>query len=226
MPPLANAAGLLETVTSEADASKRWLTTRAAVKASLLIGDTTKDALIDLLIPRVSALIAKECFLARDNAGGVASFARETLRATWFPTLGERGPVLALPWRVPVTEIVGVTRDDEALGEGEYRLVSAVPGRLQFLFDGRPACWSGQKIAAEFKAGFSLPGDVPADLEAATIEQVKAMLMATDRDPAIRSVNSPDIGAESYALPGGDTFKGMLMPQVVDAISAYRDPLP
>jgi hypothetical protein len=224
--PVANAAGLLETLTPEADAAKRWLTTRAAVKAALLLADTTKDALIDVLIPRVSALIARDCFLARDNAGGVAAFAQETLRATWFPTAAPRGTELALPWRVPVTEIVSVTRDGNALDPAEYRLVSAIPGRLQFLIDGKPACWSGLQLVVTFKAGFGLPGASPPDLEAACIEQVKAMLMAATRDPAIRSVNAPDIGAESYSLPGGDTFKGMLMPQVVDAIGAWRNPLP
>lgn len=226
MPPLANAAGLLESVTAEADATKRWLTTRVAVKAALLIGDTTKDTLIDSLISRVSGLIANECALARDNAGGIASFAQETLRATWFPTRHSRGALLTLPWRVPCTQIISVTVDDEALDPGEYRLVATVPGRLQFLCDGDPAAWSGSKIVGQFKAGFALPASVPPELETACIEQVKAMLMAADRDPSIRSVNSPDIGAESYALPGGDTFKGLLLPQVVDAISAYRDPLP
>lgn len=228
MAPLANAAGLLETVTPQDEATKRWLTTRVNVKAALLILDTSRDTLIDTLISRASALIADACGLAADAQGGVASFAREDLRATWFPSCWNRGPVLALPWRLPVSEIISVLVDGEARSPGEYRLLAAKPGRLQFLSDGLPACWSWAKIVVTFKAGWDLPANVPADLELAAIEQVRAMVHAASRDPAVRSASVADVGSASYALPGGDTFGGVLLPQVVDILSigGYRNPMP
>lgn len=222
----------LRTTVAESDATKRWLTTRANVKAALQITDTASDTLIDVLIPRASSLIVAECALAADKAQSVVSFALETLEATWLASACRRGPELVLPWRVPVTELTTLVEDGTTLVlDTDHRLVGAKPGRILRLdSDGNASRWSSAKIVLTFKAGFSLPAGVPLDLEAACIEQVKAMLMAAGRDPAIRSESTPDVGMVTYSRAGGDTLGALtapyLSPEVRDMIAPWRNPLP
>ena len=78
-------ADLLETTTAAASSTAaRNLTTTANVKAALKITDSASDTLIDALIPRATQLIVDGCRLARDAAGAIPTFGRETLRATWY----------------------------------------------------------------------------------------------------------------------------------------------
>lgn len=230
MSRLAATADLLATTTPVASSGARWLTARVNVKAAMGITVTDHDALIDLLIPQASALIVGGCGLAVDKAGSIASFGLETLVATYRERGLDRGEVLTLPWRVPVASVTTLTEDGVALtaAAGDWELVSTKPGKLRRLTDGSPTWWSSAAIVVTFTAGWSLPGGVPPDMEAAAIEQVRAMLHAAKRDPAVRSENVPDFAAVSYSLPGGDTFKGVLLPQVTAALSAagYLNPMP
>lgn len=227
MPRVNNVADILTTTTAESTAANRWLTSRDAVKTALGITVTTYNSLIDTLIPRASAMIAAECGLARDNAACVAAFAAETLEATYLDSCLRRGSTLSLPWRVPVTSIVSVTEDGTTLtATTDYRLVSVIPGRLLRVSDSVPIEWSWGEIVVRFVAGFALPTGAPEVLSAACIEQVKYMLHASSRDSAIRSESKPDVGAVSYSLPGGDMFKGALLPQVQAMIAPYQDPMP
>lgn len=227
MPRVNNVADILATITAEDTAADRWLTSRDNVKTALGITSTTHNSLIDTLIPRASALIAAECGLARDNAARVAAFASETLEATYLDSCLRRGKLLALPWRVPVTSIVTVTEDGEPLtANTDYRLVSVIPGRLLRVSDSVPIEWSWGEIVVRFVAGFALPSGAPEVLSAACIEQVKYMFHATSRDPAIRSEGKPDVGTVSYSVPGGDMFKGALLPHVQAMIAPYQDPMP
>ncbi len=64
-------------------------------------------------------------------------------------------------------------------------------------------------------------------LEGAAIEQLRGAVFGADRDPTIRSTNSPDIGAESYSVPGGDVMgNSVLYPQVRDMLASWRNPIP
>lgn len=229
MPRMADTADLLAT-TSAANAAGRWLTTRTNVKAAMRITTTDYDTLIDLLIPQASALIVGGCGLETDKAGSIASFGLETLVATYRDCGSDRGEVLTLPWRVPVASITTLTEDGVALtaAAGDFELVSTKPGKLRRLDDGSPTWWSSAAIVVTFTAGWSLPGSVPPDMEAAAIEQVRAMVFSADRDPAIRSESVPDLASKSYALPGGDTFKGVILPQVLANLAAagYVNPMP
>lgn len=221
MSRLANTADLLATTAAVASSGARWLTTRTNVKAAMRITNTDYDTLIDLLIPQASALIVGGCGLAVDKAGSIPSFGLETLVATYRERGLDRGEALTLPWRVPVASITSIVEDGSTLVAGtDYELVSVRPGKIRRLTDGSPTWWSSAAIVVTFTAGWSLPGSVPPDMEAAAIEQVRAMVHAADRDPAIRSENTPDVAAVSYALPGGDTFKGVLLPQVLANLSA------
>ena len=56
------------------------------------------------------------------------------------------------------------------------------------------------------------------------IEQVKMKYLATDRDPALRSENTPDVWSGSYAVAGGDSIGSSgLLPQVEAALAPYKN---
>ena len=80
-----------------------------------------------------------------------------------------------------------------------------------------------------FKAGFdvttSLATNIDPVIETAAIEQIKAMLYAANRDPALRSENVPDVAAVSWSVPGGDVMgTDVLLPTVRDMLSDWRKP--
>jgi hypothetical protein len=229
-------ADLLETVTPAASTTAaRDLTTATSVKTALKITDTASDALIAALITRASALIVDYCRLARDAAGSVPAFGRETLRATWYiEKYGARcrGTDLVLPWRAPVYSVDSVVEDGTTLTVAtDYILLGAKGGVLRRLSSDAPIEWSENKIVVTWKAGMSttstLAANVDASLEAAAIEQVKTMLFGASRDPSIRSENLADVGAVSYSVPGGDVMgASVLMPSVRDMLAPWRNPAP
>ena len=227
-------ADLLDTTTAATDdATNRNLTALATVKTALKIANTDSDTLISALVPRATALIVAGCRLARDAAGAKPTFARETLRATWHSEpIFNRGSELYLPWRVPVFSIDSVVEADTTLTVStDYLLMGSTPGRLRRVSSDAPIEWSTGKIVVTFKAGFSvatsLATNIDAAIEAAAIEQIKAMLFAADRDPTIRSENVPDIAAVSYSVPGGDVMGAhVLLPAVRDMLAPWRNPAP
>ncbi len=84
-------------------------------------------------------------------------------------------------------------------------------------------CWSTGKIVVSYTAGWSLPTDVPAELEGQVIEQVKMKYLATDRDPALRSENTPDVWSGSYAVAGGDSIgESGLLKSLEGALSPFK----
>lgn len=227
-------ADLLQTTTPAADdATNRNLVSRATVKTALNISNTDSDALIDALLPRVSALIVAGCRLARDGAGSKPTFARETLTATWHAdSYMLRGSELILPWRVPVYSIDSVVEDTTTLTvTTDYLLAGSKPGRLRRVSSEVPVEWSTAKIVVVYKAGFSvttsLATNIDPTIEAAAIEQIKGMLFAADRDPAIRSESSPDLASVSYSVTGGDVMgASVLLPAVRDMLAPWRNPAP
>jgi hypothetical protein len=87
-----------------------------------------------------------------------------------------------------------------------------------------PKLWSGSKIVVAYTAGWSLPDGVPADIEGPVIEQVKLAYLATDRDPALKSDSTSDVGAETYALPGSDNIgESGLLKSLEEALSDFCD---
>jgi hypothetical protein len=94
---------------------------------------------------------------------------------------------------------------------------------LERMADDTLVCWSTGKIVVSWTAGWSLPAEVPAELEGQVIEQVKMKYLATDRDPALRSENTPDVWSGSYAVAGGDSIgESGLLRSLEVALSPYR----
>lgn len=222
----------LETPTPAATTTAaRDLTTTANVKTQLGISGSTDDTLIGQLITRATELAGSFCRLARDAAGNRPTFGKETLRATYDPngdSRRPREPVIYLPWRLPITSITSITEDGVTLSGSDFRLTGG-GGALMRLSGDTPCAWSDGKIVATFEAGFASPAAsaVWPDIEAAIIEQVRAMYYARKRDPSIRSEAVPDVYQASYSQPGGDIMAASpLLPQVEGALQPYRNPGP
>lgn len=220
-------ANLFEVVTPVATVALRRLTSAANVRAVLFESDTADDTLIGTIIDRVSARFAWYCGLARDAAGTPPTFGRETLRATFdsvsdYCAADERE--LKLPWRVPVTTISSVTEDGVAVSSGEYR---SKPGSFleRLDGDGNPSYWSPGKIVVQFIAGWDLSSvaNVPPEVEAAAIEQVKLEYLAADRDPAIASEAVPEVYSARFNVAGSESVsKSGLLFSAEAALTAYR----
>lgn len=228
-------ADLLETTSAAGSGDAvRNLTTTSAVKTALRITDTNSDTLIDALIPRVTKLIVEECRLARSSAGEVPTFARETLRATWYTADKCRGCDIWLPWRPPLSSITTVVEDGSTLVAGTD-FVTLGNGRATFLrrvSSDTPTDWSAAKLVVTWAAGYAstMSSNIDKDLEAAAIEQIKSMLFGADRDPSIRSESSPDLASVSYSQPGGDTLGALTAPfllaSVRSMLAPWRNPAP
>lgn len=225
-------ADLLETVTPAASTdAARNLTTTASVKTALKIANSDSDTLIADLIPRVSKLIVEDCRLDRSAAGAVPTFARETLRATWYVANKGRGCELWLPWRPPFASLTSVVEDGVTLTVNTDHVVVG-NGRVTILrrmSSDTPTWWSCNKIVVTWLGGFAsvMSSNIERDLEAAAIEQIRGALFGADRDPAIRSESTPDVGMTAYSVPGGDTMgANVLFPAVRSMLAGWRNSAP
>lgn len=134
-----------------------------------------------------------------------------------------RGEVLRLS-RYPVVEILEVIEDGSTLvPDDDYELDEAT-GQLWRLSDGDRIWWSDAgAITVQYVGGYSLPDDLPADLQRAAIEQSKASYMAGSRDPTLRSFSVPDVYQATYSVGGGDSMgRSGLLAQVEGALAPYR----
>ena len=218
---------LFEVTSAAADAAARRLTRKENVKAALRITTDDDDTLIEQYIDRVSASAAKYCKLARAVGTTPPTFGTETLCATWFAECGcaSRGNLLILPWRAPFGAMSGVVEGGTTLtGGDDYELLQ---GGLLLRLDAvtqAPKLWSGSKIVVAYTAGWSLPDGVPPEIEGPVIEQVKLAYLASDRDPALKSDSTTDIGAETYALVGSESIgESGLLKALEDALADFRD---
>jgi hypothetical protein len=212
---------LFEVVTPVANAAARRLTTATKVQAALRLGGVD-STLIESIIDAVSGECVRYCNLARPATGGVPTFGQEVLRATWLATDLNRRSTLILPWRAPITTIDSVVESGaDLVANTDFRFVGA--GLLERIADDAPMSWSTGKIVVTYTAGWALPTDVPAELEGQVIEQVKMKYLATDRDPALRSENTPDVWSGSYAVAGSDSIgESGLLKSLEAALSPFK----
>lgn len=213
---------LFEVTSTALPIAQQRLASVDALKALMALEDDgSEDDLIESLLDRATADMVAHCKLATASDGRAATFARETCRATWFA--GEcRDHNLLLPWRVPVTTISSVVENGVALTAGtDFQLFSAAT--LVRLANDAPRAWSGGKIVVTFIAGWELPAGAPSSVTAAALEQTKYSYAGRDRDPALRSEGVPDVYTASWSVPGGDSFKGVLLPQVEAALHHFTN---
>jgi hypothetical protein len=211
-------------VTTPATLAGRRLTTALKVTNALKIAAGTDTSLIEEIIDGVSGECARYCRLARpSNWATPPTFGQEVCKATWLTASCERGTRLMLPWRVAISAFGQVVENGTNLTVNtDYQLLGG--NLLERISSDTPIRWSSGKIVAPFTAGWSLPSDVPAELERQVIEQVKMLYLTTDRDRSLRSEAEPDLYSASYGVAGGDTIheNGMLR-SLVAALGDLRD---
>lgn len=203
---------LFEVSSAAATPAARRLTAAANVRA--VIGSPAgDDALLEKMIDRVSAAAAKYCNLAEDAIGTPPTFGRETCTATWMANRLGREGMLLLPWRVPVISITSVVDDGTTLAGTDYRLRPG--GIIERLNDGASHWWSSGKLVVVFVTGWNLEAaGAPPDLEAAVIDQVKAMYQGRKRDGGLRSFTASDVAMTFTDAGATEAFEC--------ALDAYR----
>lgn len=133
-----------------------------------------------------------------------------------------RGDVLRLS-RYPVAEILEVIEDGDALTPDGWE-INDVTGELWRTSGGDRSCWVDcGTIMVSYVGGYILPDDLPADIQRAAIDDIKAKFMAGPRDPALRSQTTERVGSATYSVAGGDSFgKSGLLAQVEGALKPHR----
>lgn len=170
------------------------------------VAETTQ---METVIGQISALIDR--FLDRSLAEAtVTDYFREAY-----------GDTLRLS-RWPVTEILDVDESGTALAEEAWEL-NDTTGELYRISSADRYDWAASgTTTVSYTGGYALPDDLPADIQRAAIDQIKAQYMGGARDPALRSVNVPDVVAVSYSVAGGDSYGKGLLSQVEAALMPYR----
>lgn len=176
------------------------------------MGITPTDAQnqqMETVIGQVSALIDR--FLDRGLAeADVTDYFREAT-----------GDTLRLS-RYPVAQILEVIEGGTALTP-DYWELDELTGQLWRLGSGDRYDWSSAgTTTVQYIGGYILPDDLPADIQRAAIDQIRAQYISGSRDPALRSINVPDVVAVSYSVAGGDSYGAGLLSQVEAALNPYR----
>lgn len=214
-------ADLFEVTSTEIALASRRLTTPAQVQA-LGVGSGA-DTVLNSIIDRISALAVRYCNLAIDIGAKAPTFASETCQATWFKSSVTRSTQILLPWRVPITSITSVVEDGTTLTVStDYRLTAG--GILLRLSNDGPVEWNVGKIVVVYVAGWSsLSSNVPPDIEARVIDQVKMEYLSRARDGSVRSETVPDVYQAAYGVAGGDSVgdSGLLV-SLEGALEPYR----
>ncbi len=133
-----------------------------------------------------------------------------------------RGDTLRLS-RWPVAEILQVIENGIELAPEAWEL-DEVSGQLWRKANGDRSCWSScGNTTVSYVGGYILPDELPADIQRAAIDEIKARFMGGGRDPNLRSFNVPDTMQASFSVGGGDSAgKGSLMAQVERSLALYR----
>ena len=169
-------------------ASRRDLTTLAAIKRELGLSEEGEDAFLADLLGQASSAIETEC-------------RRRLAREGVVETLLGRGRTLLMLSLTPVVAVDAVHVDGVEIEAGGWQLISPDAGLLH-----RRDGWEKCPIEIDYTGGFGLPGDpdrtLPAVIERACIEAVKAWYAGRDRDPSLSAESAGGYHA-SYAPMAG-----------------------
>lgn len=116
--------------------------------------------------------------------------------------------------RFPIIDVVSVSQDDMDLVEGTDFLVDQRGGKITR----KGGAWGTGDIVVTYDAGYET---IPADLQGAVREIVKAMQFSKTRDPLLRSENILS-GLYAYTLFAPGEVPAGTVAQVVPQLFPYR----
>jgi len=187
------------TIVIVSPASRRDLTTLAAIKRELGLAETGEDLFLADLIAQASSAIETGC-------------RRRLARESVVETLEGRGRALLMLSLTPVIAVSSVRIAEVELAASEWKLISPEAGLLH-----RRDGWEKCPIEVAYEGGFGLPDDpdrtLPAVLERACIETVKAWYAGRDRDPSLSGESAGGYHASYTAMKGlPDAARDLLSP--------------
>lgn len=225
---------MLEVVTA---ASKTAITTLAAVKTDLKIGNGSEDAYLNGKILQVTDEILDYLNIARAS-DGTRNLAQETLKETFRASEHHRRfsqvPLLLtygfgaghhklMLSRRPVMSVISITEGSTVLTPDQYEIKQ--DGTLTRLSNGIPIRWADTTIVVIYIAGWVMPGqsgrNLPYSIEAAAFDYIKMVRAAQTRDPMVKSENIPGVLETEYWV-GQLGADGSLPPSVASRLDRYR----
>lgn len=189
------------------------LTTLTDAKAALAVTGTDDDAFLTSAIERASAMVETYC----GRVFGLREVT-DTVR------INCRKPRLILA--APVASITSVTEAGTLLTTADYEL-DAEAGLLSRLDSSdNIVSWAIGKTVVVYEVGYVLPGNnganLPADIQACTIDLVARAYHARGRDPSLRSEKILDVIQQSWSAVDSVTTRGGLPLDVAERLDPYR----
>jgi hypothetical protein len=206
------------------------LTTLDSVKVELGITDQNSDEMLSTRITRASAAAARYCkreFIAEAVTEQFRSYpfidSASLVNIPEFIYLRRR-PIISLDAVLQPDDqslsLASVIEDAEPLIEGIDFEVDYAAAKLTRLHGDRPTCWRFRKLTIATTAGYTFPGTLPPDVEAAVSALVNYLWFTAARDPTIRAQNIPGVlETQWWVGPAGVT--DFWPPQVVDYLAPY-----
>lgn len=194
-----------------APAGDTSLLTIAELRTAVGVADNSRDAALTVLGRRLSAAISRQCGIAFDGVNP-PTLLQETCTDVFRQA--RRSDALLLSRR-PVTSVVSVEIDGEALDADEYE-ADAASGILSRISSDRPIEWPCGRIEVAYVAGYAT---VPDDLKLAATKLATALNAETARDPSLKRLEIPGvIEREFWVAPTSDP---LLTAEVNDLLSPY-----
>ncbi len=197
-------------VTDSADDTS--LLTIAELRAAVGATDGSQDAALLILGRSVSATISRQCALASDGVNP-PTLLQETCNDVFRARRLSETLMLS---RRPVTSIISVTIDGEALDADEYE-VDPATGLLTRLSDDRPICWPCGKIEVQYIAGYAT---APDDLKLAASKLATSLNAENAKDPGLKREKVDGVGElEYWVAPSSDP---LLTNEISQLLAPYR----
>lgn len=197
------------------------LTTIATLKSELNITRVTQEIerRLDRAIKQATGAINRYCG---------HPFGSERVSQAFWPEDGEQISTLLLERRPVVSPVESVTVDSATLdADNDYELRDAQRGMLVLTTPARGGLsrsWtrgiSFSKIVVIYTGGYELLGSLPEEIEKSCLMLATKHYLSAGRDPALRSVELPDVGSRTFAsAPGADEAMPL---EVKQLLAPYR----
>lgn len=194
-------------VTDPADSLS--LLTIAELRAAAGVKDGSRDAELTRLGDGLSTAIARFCNLVDDGINPPTLLSETcTEMFRW-----QDGEAIRLARR-PVTEIVGVTLDGNAVDAADYEIAGTA--WLRHLTNDAISDWPAGKITVVYKAGYEV---VPPDVKLAASKLATALSAETARDPNLKREEVTGVMLREFWV--GPADDPLLSQEIADGLLPY-----